>query len=84
MAMLLRSAVLVAAYWALWVAIGRALPFWLTVAVAAVFWPLVDYFSGRTTSPKSLLFIPMIVGVLGSMYGRKVQRRRASLQRLAS
>jgi predicted PurR-regulated permease PerM len=84
MAMLLRSLVLVGAYWALWVAVGRALPSWLTVAAAAFFWPLVDHFTGRTTSPRSLLLIPMIVGVLGSMYGRNIHRRRASLQRLAS
>jgi hypothetical protein len=81
--MLLRGAVLVAAYWVLWVAIGRALPSWLTVAFAAVFWPLLDRFSGRTTSPKSLLLIPMVVGVLGSMYGRMIQRRRQASTGLA-
>lgn len=86
MAMLLRGVVLVTAYGALWIAIGRALPSWLTLVAAAVIWPLADRYHlfGGTTSPKSLLLIPMIVGVVGSWYGRSIHRRRASLQRLAS
>jgi hypothetical protein len=84
MGMLLRSVVLIGAYWALWVAIGRALPSWLTIVAAAVIWPLGDHYGVLRTSPKSLLLIPMIVGVLGAAYGRNLHRRRASVQRLAS
>src|SRR3954466_2948692 len=77
MGMMIRAVVLVVLYWALWVAIGRALPYWLTVVAAVVIWPLADRYRLLTTSPKALIFIPMIVGAVGAMSGRQIHRRGA-------